>query len=314
LTTTPPDTAPPTDPWSEWLLKRRHGGDPKYARQVDQQVNRMRDRVLDGAGPLSGMVLVDVGVGDGLIVFGAFERAGPSLKAVLVDPSQALLSLAEKRSVELGVRESCTFLQASAERLDGIADESADVLTTRSVLVYVADKDTAAREFYRALKPGGRLSIAEPIYRDEAVHLAAFADLLKSQPEINLPASIMHLQRCRAAQLPSTIQDIQSSPLTSFSERDLIALFQKAGFVEFHLELHIDIRQEGSMSWDTFIDIAPRPGTPTLREIFPSHLSAAEQLELEKGIRPMVEEGRLSTRSTMAYLTASKPQLGARKT
>jgi ubiquinone/menaquinone biosynthesis C-methylase UbiE len=232
LTTTPPEPVPSNDPWSEWLHQRRHGGDPEYARLVNQQVNRMRDRVLDGAGPLSGMVLVDVGGGDGLIVFGAFERAGPSLKAVLVAPSGALLSRAEQRAVELGVGESCRFLQASAERLDGIADESADVVTTRSVLVYVADKGAAAREFHRVLKPGGRLSIAEPIYRDEAVHLAAFSNLLKSQPEINFSAPVRHLQRCRSAQLPSTVEDIEKSPLTSFSERDFIALFQKAGFAE----------------------------------------------------------------------------------
>ena len=103
MTTTPPEPPPSTDPWSEWLLKRRDGGDPEYARLVNQQVNRMRDRVLDGAGPLSGMVLVDVGVGDGLIVFGAFARAGTSLHAVLVDPSEPLLSRAKQRAVELGV-------------------------------------------------------------------------------------------------------------------------------------------------------------------------------------------------------------------
>ena len=308
MTTTPQDRASSTDFWSEWLLHRRHGGDPQYGRLVDHQVQRIRDRVLDGAGPLPGMVLVDVGVGDGLIVFGAFERAGPSLKAVLVDPSAALLSRAQQRSVELGLLESCKFLQASAEQLNGIADKSADVLTTRAVLVYVADKAAAAREFFRVLKPGGRLSIAEPIYRDEAVHLAAFANLLTSQPENKFPAPVRHMQRCRAAQIPSTIEDIQSSPLTSFSERDLIVFFQKAGFFEIHLEMHIDIRKEEAMPWDTFIDIAPRPGAPTLREIFPSHLSGAEQLELERGIRPMVEAGLLITRSTIAYLTASKPQ------
>ena len=308
LSAKPPDRDLPTDQWSEWLLHRRHGGDPEYGRLVDQQVNRMRDRVLDGAGPLSGKVLVDVGVGDGLIVFGAFERAGPSLQAVLVDPSEALLSCAKQRSVELGVRESCTFVQASAERLVGISDDSADVLTTRSVLVYVPDKAAAAREFFRVLKPGGRLSIAEPIYRDEAVHLAAFINLLKTQPDHNFPAPIRHLQRCRAAQIPSTLEEIQSSPLTSFSERDFIVLFQQAGFIEIHLELHIDIHKDNAMAWDTFIDIAPRPGAPTLREVFPVLLNGAEQLELENGIRPMVEGGLLTTRSTMAYLTAAKPQ------
>ena len=255
------------------------------------------------------MVLVDVGTGDGLIAFGAFQRVGPSLKAVLVDRSNALLRYAEQRAVELGVRDSCTFLQTSAERLDGVTDESADLLTTRSVFVYIDDKAAAASQFHRVLKPGGRLSIAEPIYRDEAVHLAAFTKLLKSRPENTFPAPLRHLQRCRTAQLPSTMEEIQNSPLTNFTERDLVTLFQKAGFSEIHLELHIDIRKQAAMPWDTFIDMAPRPGAPTLREILAAQLSGPQQLELEKGYRPMVETGQLTTRDTTAYLTAVKSPL-----
>jgi arsenite methyltransferase len=287
-------------------LRRRHGGAPAYEPVVREQVQRIRDRVLDGAGSLSGMVLVDVGVGDGLIAFGAFKRAGSSLKAILVDPSDVLLRCAEQRATALGVVDSCTFLQTSAERLDGVADESADVLTTRSVRVYVANKAAAASQFHRVLKPGGRLSIAEPIYRDEAVNLAAFTNLLKSQPGKILSAPVRHMQLCRSAQLPSKMEEIESSPLTNFAERDLCTLFQKAGFKEIHLELHIDIRRQVAMPWDTFIDIAPRPGTPTLREVSATHLSVPEQLELEEGYRPLVETGELTTRGTMAYLTASK--------
>jgi len=298
--------APDPDHWSEWLIRRRHGGDPDREPLVREAVQRIRDRVLDAAGPLSGMTLVDVGAGDGLIAFGAFERAGPSLKTVLVDLSPALLSRAEQRAVELGVRDSCTFLQTSAERLDGVADEFADVLTTRAVLAYVSDKASAARQFHRVLKPRGRLSIAEPIYRDEAVHLAAFTALLLSQPENATSAPVRLLQRCRAAQLPSTMAEIQSNPVTNFSERDLIVLLQKAGFVEIHLELHIDIRQDAAMPWATFIDTAPRPGALTLREIFASHLSGPEQLLLEESLRPIVESGQHMTRDTIAYLSARK--------
>jgi arsenite methyltransferase len=38
-------------------------------------------------------------------------------------------------------------------------------LTTRSVLIYVADKAGAFREFHRVLRPGGRISLFEPINR-----------------------------------------------------------------------------------------------------------------------------------------------------
>ena len=56
-----------------------------------------------------------------------------------------------------------SFVRAAAEDLSTIADASADVVTTRSVLIYVDDKAAAFRAFHRVLKPGGRLSIFEPI-------------------------------------------------------------------------------------------------------------------------------------------------------
>jgi SAM-dependent methyltransferase len=40
---------------------------------------------------------------------------------------------------------------------------SVEVVTTRSVLIFVQHKDAAFREFHRVLRPGGRVSIFEPI-------------------------------------------------------------------------------------------------------------------------------------------------------
>jgi SAM-dependent methyltransferase len=39
------------------------------------------------------------------------------------------------------------------------------VVTTRSVLIYVAGKQAAFAEFFRVLRPGGRISFFEPINR-----------------------------------------------------------------------------------------------------------------------------------------------------
>ena len=54
---------------------------------------------------------------------------------------------------------------AGAEDLTGIADASVDVLTTRSVLIYVAEKQHALAAFARVLRPHGRISLFEPINR-----------------------------------------------------------------------------------------------------------------------------------------------------
>jgi arsenite methyltransferase len=307
LTSAASTAKPDSDIWAEWLLKRRHGGDPNHEPVVRNIVRRICDRVLDGAGMSAGMVLVDVGTGDGLVAFGAFERVGRSLKAVFTDVSAQLLKHAEECASERGLQDRCTFVQTGAEWLDGVADESADVVTTRASLAYVADKAAAVRQFHRVLKPGGRVSIGEPVYQDAAVKLAALTRVLQSRPADMVTAQSRLLQRCRAAQLPSTMAEIQGNPLTNFNERDLIVLFQNAGFSEIHLELHIDVRKGPAVPWDTFIDKAPRPGAPTLRELFASHLNATERNQLEKGLRPLVESGQHTEREAIAYLTAAKP-------
>jgi hypothetical protein len=107
--------------------------------------------------------------------------------------------------------------------------------------------------------------------------------------------------------MPSTLRAIAANPLTNFTDRSLVQLFESAGFVSIHMELHIDIRKAQPMPWPVFIDIAPLPGTPTLREIFASHLSQAEQSLFEAGLRPLIESGNYTSRDAIAYLTARKP-------
>ncbi len=300
-----PETSSSTDLWSDWLLRRRFGDDPLNEATVRRAVERIRDRVLDGAQLSPDMVLIDVGSGDGLIAFGAFQRVGPTMQATFVDLSEPLLRCAEESAKKLGLRDQCSFVQASADRLDGILDSSANSLTTRAVLAYVQDKGAAARQFYRVLKPGGRLSIAEPIFRDDALQLAAFTAQLLSRPDSSERARL--IQRFRALQWPSQMSEIQSNPLTNFTERDLVSIFLGIGFKEIHLELHIDVRKATPVPWNTYIDSAPRPGAPTLREIFSTHFSLAERRLIEDALRTLVESGNLTNRETIAYLVADKP-------
>jgi arsenite methyltransferase len=107
--------------------------------------------------------VLDVGCGDGLIAFGALDRGAGTV--VFSDISSDLLDECRRLVAELGVAERCRFVEAPAEALTPIEDESVDVVTTRSVLIYVADKSSALREFRRVLRPGGRISLYEPINR-----------------------------------------------------------------------------------------------------------------------------------------------------
>jgi arsenite methyltransferase len=148
------------DIWAEWLLCRGTAGDKEgwvnFLRPV-------RDRELGNAQLSGGETLLDAGAGDGLIAFGALERIGEEGRVILSDVSQDLLDHSRSLAEEKGVAGRCQFLRASATDLSALDAASVDVVTTRSVLIYVSDKRRAFSEFHRVLKPGGRLSIFEPV-------------------------------------------------------------------------------------------------------------------------------------------------------
>lgn len=169
------------DVWSEWLLHRRHADDPAYGRLVQAFVEGYADHVLEGAQLAAGMTLVDVGAGEGLVAFRAIDRIGPSLRVILTDVSAPMLRCAESIALQRNVWPQCSFLECTADNLKGIADASVDVVATRAVLAYVADKQAALGEFSRILKPGGRLSIAEPILQDDAFYTMALRRRIEDQ-------------------------------------------------------------------------------------------------------------------------------------
>ena len=297
----------PTDVWAQWLLGRRDAGDPAYRQRVQAEMGRVRDRVLDAAKLATGMTLVDVGAGEGLIGFGALDRLGPAGRVVFTDVSAPLLRYAEGIAVKRGVRAQCAFVHGTAERLDGLADGSVDVVATRASLAYVQRKDAALREFHRVLRPGGRISLAEPVCQDEAFQTCAIGRLIEAQPAHPDRDYLRLLHRFRSAQFPSTEPAIAAHPLTNFSERDLVPLAGQAGFPDVHVELHIDHGRSPPIPWDVYLDISPHPWAPTLREVMAERFSPAERELLERVMRPLVESGRGISSEATAYLSAEKP-------
>src|SRR5204862_299823 len=122
-----------------------HGGDSEVRREMLEKLGRVRDKILDRAGVAAGERLLDVGCGEGLIGFGALERGAAHV--VFSDISDDLLGFCREIADALGVSDRCSFVKASADDLAGISDASLDVVSTRSVLIYVADKERAFAEF-----------------------------------------------------------------------------------------------------------------------------------------------------------------------
>lgn len=298
---------PSGDLWSRWLLHGRHADDPQLREAVRSIVDRYIDRVLDGARLAPGETLADIGSGEGLLAFRAIERAGPTLRVWLTDISKPLLRHAEQHAIRRGVRGQCGFLRSPADRLEGLADASVDVVTTRSVLAYIDDKTAALREFHRILKPGGRLSIAEPVMQDDALAARAMKAVIDSKPPEEVSPLMRLLHKWKAAQYPDTEEKIRSSPLANYSERDMIRFAQSAGFVDLHLELHIDVGPTIFRTWESFINSSPHPLAPPLSAIMAGQFTPEERQLFERSMRPVVEDPKGVATDRMLYLTARKP-------
>ena len=297
---------PRSDTWSRWLLQLRNGGNPAFETTLRAEVEAIADRVLDGASLQPGMTLADIGTGDGLVAFRAIDRIGPSLRVILADISQPLLRCAQDQAARRGVMAQCSFVECSADRLAGMADASLDVITTRAVLAYVADKKSALAEFHRVLKPGGRISLAEPILQDEAYVACTLKNMLETPGTGAQDPFLPLLYRWKSAQFPDTLEKLAASPIANFSERTLFESIRGCGFTKIHLELHMDLAPSIVPSWQVFIESSPHPWAPTLSTILAERFNPEERQTFENVMRPLVESGQAMSVGRTAYLTAGK--------
>ncbi len=285
------------DQWARWLLHRRLVSDPKRQQEMLATLYGWRDRVLENAGLADGDTLLDVGTGDGLIAFSALDRVGQHGKVIFSDISQDLLDHCRQLAEQMDVLDRCEFVRVSADDLSAIPDGSVDAVTTRSVLIYVKAKQRAFNEFYRVLKPGGRVSIFEPINRFSQT---ASPNLLWGY-DVTPVAEI-------ASKVRAVYERIQPTddPMFDFDERDLIEQAERAGFQEVHLQLEADVTPMQESNWDDMIKRAANPLVPTLEEAVAQALTAEEAERFISHLRPLVEGRKGTRRSAIALLWAVK--------
>ena len=285
------------DVWSQWLLERRHGGDVKQLERVLAELVPIRDRVLENSGLREGETLLDVGCGDGLIAFGALNQVAES-RIIFSDVSQDLLDHARRLAQEMNIDARCRFVHASAESLAGIVDGSVDAVTTRSVLIYVEDKQAALDEFSRVLVPGGRISLFEPINRFGLPEPDSYLWGYDVTPVLDTAQKVK--------QLYQELQPFDSDPMLNFDERDLIQYVERAGFKGICLELQCRVKPREKRQWETFVNTAWNPKMPTLHEAMKQVLTTREAEKFAAHLRPLVEDGSGTTRLALAFLRAEK--------
>ena len=167
-----------------------------------------------------------------------------------------------------------------------LVDASVDVVLTRSVLIYVDDKAEAAREFFRVLSSGGRVSIFEPI-NSRNTRLSKVVDFGALQPQVE------EWER-------GTYED-RADPMLNFDESDLERMFRAAGFVEVKMDFR---RGDSELGAERMLTVVGAPGRLSLLDAWKKHFGADVAEQLAAAVRAA---GPIQRSWPQLYLTALKP-------
>jgi arsenite methyltransferase len=154
----------------------------------------------------AGETVLDLGSGAGADVLISARRVGPTGRAIGLDMTDEMLSLARANAVAAGVV-NVEFLKGYLEEIP-LPDASVDVVISNCVINLAADKPTVIREAARVLRPGGRFAVSDVIAAgdlDEATRadIAAWTGCI---------AGALTESEFRAALVGAGFEDVEITP------------------------------------------------------------------------------------------------------
>jgi len=254
--------------------------------------------VLRGARIAPGDRLLDLGTGTGRVALEARERLREKGSVVAYDLSLgALLECRRRAREEPADGGRLRPVVGDALALPFRADVF-DAATSRSVLMYVTDRHRVLQELFRVLKPGGRLSICEPINR------------VTENPGPwggSLDDGEVERDRVRVRRYLEERSEFVE-PMWSFDERDLVCELVEAGFapVTLEYEYHADRRHYTKREAAMYLSIQLIPGTVSYEEAAWAVLGEGASEHLQRYFDLLVSQS-FRIVWALAYLRGTKP-------
>ena len=124
--------------------------------------------LVEGAGISEGFHVLDVACGTGVLARSALAKTGANGRVVGADPAPGQLAANE-------LEPTVEWVLCGAEALN-VEDESFDCVVSQFGMMFFEDREKAAKEMFRALRPGGSLAVA--VWRS-VDHNPAYADIIQ---------------------------------------------------------------------------------------------------------------------------------------
>jgi SAM-dependent methyltransferase len=138
----------------------------QYAR-MDRAVAALTKELLDLAAPQPGERVLDIGCGPGTTVLELAKHVGPGGHVLGADVSEPSVARARERIAAAGLRHAEVIVADAS--VHPFPPDSFELTFSRFGIMFFSDPVAAFANVRRAMKPGGRLTLAVPPGKREAV-------------------------------------------------------------------------------------------------------------------------------------------------